>query len=553
MKREKNLGALVGVTLCAIVFASNLARRAVYSFGPQETGGCLVSLDFDQDGILPSSQGLSYFSDPTGIAESTVFSVGGGLLSIDTFSTGGTAGYQLLNAFDPALNFELEFRMKVYPGTGTFGIDFEVSDSVSDFEFGFADNGITLPPGPSGRPFLPFNTTDDFHTYRVFSPGGVSGYHFFIDGVLVFSGAVVPGGDPGQRFIFGDLTGGANGRADLDFIRYCQSPPACVPAPAGLIGWWPGDGDALDISSANHGTVMNGASFAPGLVGQAFSFDGIDDFVHIPNSAPLSTAGSFTVDLWFNPATDITPSTAASPGLFSKGASDSINFANNDGRIEVRGPFPRPNSTTDTWPAGLWYHLAVTFDTMSYRVFVNGVEQGSLASGHSILSNGNDIVLGAIPGFAPAVVTFSGLIDEVEVFNRALSSAEIQGIYNAGSAGKCKCAAVQIDIKPGSFPNSINLGSNGSVPVAIFSSASFDATTVDPTTVTLASASVRLRGNGTPMASFQDVNGDGLLDLVVQVSTQALQLSETDTDATLEGRTIDGGCIKGVDSIRVVQ
>ena len=114
---------------------------------------------------------------------------------------------------------------------------------------------------------------------------------------------------------------------------------------------------------------------------------------------------------------------------------------------------------------------------------------------------------------------------------------------------------VTIDIKPGGFPNSINLGSRGTVPVAIFSTPApnfFDATTVDPTTVTLSDAGVKLRGKGTPMASVQDVNGDGLLDLVVQVSTEALQLTTTDTQAVLRGQTFGGQFIQGTDTIRVV-
>ena len=111
---------------------------------------------------------------------------------------------------------------------------------------------------------------------------------------------------------------------------------------------------------------------------------------------------------------------------------------------------------------------------------------------------------------------------------------------------------VSIDIKPGSFPNTINLGSGGTVPVAIFSTASFDARTVDPLTVTLASAPVKLKGKGTPMASFEDVNGDGLLDLVVHVETTALQLSASDTVAVLEGQTTGGTMIRGNDSVRVV-
>lgn len=112
--------------------------------------------------------------------------------------------------------------------------------------------------------------------------------------------------------------------------------------------------------------------------------------------------------------------------------------------------------------------------------------------------------------------------------------------------------AVTIDIKPGSFPNSINLGSSGTVPVAILSTATFDATTVDPLTVTLASAPVKLKGKGTPMASVQDVNGDTLFDLVVHVDTQALALNESDTEAVLEGQTFSAQAIRGTDSIRVV-
>ena len=109
-----------------------------------------------------------------------------------------------------------------------------------------------------------------------------------------------------------------------------------------------------------------------------------------------------------------------------------------------------------------------------------------------------------------------------------------------------------IDIKPGSFPNSINLGSKGKVPVAVLSTVTFDATTVDPITVTLASAPVKVKRKGTPMASVRDVDGDGLLDLVVHVETEALELSEMAEEAVLTGETFGGTSVTGVDTIRVV-
>jgi len=113
---------------------------------------------------------------------------------------------------------------------------------------------------------------------------------------------------------------------------------------------------------------------------------------------------------------------------------------------------------------------------------------------------------------------------------------------------------VEIDIKPGSYPNSINLGSNGVVPAAILSSDEFDATNVDAQSILLAGAGVAVRGNGNRyMAHEEDVNGDGLLDLVIQVETENLNPEEfQDGYAILTGETIDGIAFQGVDEITIV-
>jgi hypothetical protein len=126
------------------------------------------------------------------------------------------------------------------------------------------------------------------------------------------------------------------------------------------------------------------------------------------------------------------------------------------------------------------------------------------------------------------------------------------GSFDAFVAKLTHFTAVAIDIKPGSSPNTINLGSGGVVAVAILSTATFDATTVDPLTVTLASAPVRLKGNGTPQVTFQDVNGDGRQDIVVHVATEALQLNPNDTEAVLEAETFAGVAIVGTDVVRIV-
>jgi hypothetical protein len=147
-------------------------------------------------------------------------------------------------------------------------------------------------------------------------------------------------------------------------------------------------------------------------------------------------------------------------------------------------------------------------------------------------------------------------------FDQALSVASAPwGVYMGGSSGididafvlkLREVYQVGIDIKPGVSPNTINLGSHGAVPLAILSVPGFDATSVNPTTVTLAGASVKVKGKGTPLASFTDVNADGLLDIMLHVETEALQLSDADAEAVLVGQTFNGMHISGVDTIRVV-
>jgi hypothetical protein len=114
--------------------------------------------------------------------------------------------------------------------------------------------------------------------------------------------------------------------------------------------------------------------------------------------------------------------------------------------------------------------------------------------------------------------------------------------------------AVDIDIKPGSDPNAVNLGSHGLIPAAILSSDDFDATTVNPETVTLSGAGLAVRGKSDKyMAHAEDVNDDGLLDLVVQVETENLAPGAFQNGyAVLTGSTDDGLDFQGRDEITIV-
>jgi hypothetical protein len=109
-----------------------------------------------------------------------------------------------------------------------------------------------------------------------------------------------------------------------------------------------------------------------------------------------------------------------------------------------------------------------------------------------------------------------------------------------------------VDIRPGDPENVVNPGANGVLAVAILSEERFDATTVDPASVKLTGAGVRLKNNGSPMAFVQDVNGDGRADLVLHIETDALQLAPADTIAHLTGMAPGNLIVRGWDRVRVV-
>lgn len=112
---------------------------------------------------------------------------------------------------------------------------------------------------------------------------------------------------------------------------------------------------------------------------------------------------------------------------------------------------------------------------------------------------------------------------------------------------------VEIDIKPGSYPNSIKLQDTGNIPVAIFSTSTFDAATIDVASLKLNGSEVRIvKGKGLQY-SYDDVNADGLVDLMVHFDRGALELSSGDTSATVTGITLDGKKIQGTDSVVVIE
>ena len=197
----------------------------------------------------------------------------------------------------------------------------------------------------------------------------------------------------------------------------------------GIVSRWPGEGNAQDIVDGNNGTLEGGTTFAPGEVGQAFSFDGTDDFVEI--HIDVSEA-NYTLELWFQ---------TSSPDVgvfeihdFSGGHDRHIYLAS--GNICTRVWSDEVICTSGTnYADGRWHHVAHVFggDVGGQNIFVDGQQE---ASGSKANSDFN-WQTGANIGFSrdSANGYFNGLIDEVAVYNRALTAAEINAIYVAVSAG----------------------------------------------------------------------------------------------------------------------
>ncbi|HJT81552.1 MAG TPA: LamG-like jellyroll fold domain-containing protein, partial [Chthoniobacterales bacterium] len=215
---------------------------------------------------------------------------------------------------------------------------------------------------------------------------------------------------------------------------------ASVSPQAGLVSWWRAENNANDAIGTNHGTLTNGATFAAGRVGQAFALDGGNDYVNIPDSASLQPT-SITLEGWFNFS-----SSGGNPHLISR--TIGTQFYNsfvlwlNSGTLRGGIGDSAGNGNGVGVPfspvAGRWYHIAFTFDDTAKRatLYLDGAVVATNVSAGSIQYDNHPVLLGGDIDFGSATNFFNGRIDEAAIYNRALSTAEIASIYNAGTAGR---------------------------------------------------------------------------------------------------------------------
>ncbi len=255
------------------------------------------------------------------------------------------------------------------------------------------------------------------------------------------------------------LVGNALGSApSSNALLTVNPPPPCTPVASDLVDWWPAEGNADDVMGSNHGMLVGGAGFVAGEVGQAFAFDGISDYVSIPNSASLdSFTTNITIELWLKSG----QLTANSDwkGIVTKGNSSWRLQATSGAKtvaFSASGVSPNGDlSGTRNVNDGQWHHVAAVYDGSNMYIYVDGTLDVSQPATGTISQNNDPMCIGA--NSKAYVVSchcnelgyfFNGLVDEVSIYHRALSASEIQAIYLAGPEGKCHLLSPFITLQP---------------------------------------------------------------------------------------------------------
>ncbi len=207
----------------------------------------------------------------------------------------------------------------------------------------------------------------------------------------------------------------------------------CTPITSGEVARWKGDGDALDSIGANHGTLQNGTTFGPALFGQGFLFDGVNDYVTVPDAPAISFTSAFTLAAWVKPTN---PSTGNILGVVAKarpggGTGYTMGVLNGGAYIGLNnnGLNCILTSSSSSVLAGQWSLITVSFGSGTLKAYVNGALFATASCPFSSVQDSTEPLL---IGRELQVLNryFTGTIDQVRAFNRVLTDPEVNNLID---------------------------------------------------------------------------------------------------------------------------
>ncbi len=260
-----------------------------------------------------------------------------------------------------------------------------------------------------------------------------------------------------------------------EILSIYSSTPAMENGEDALISQWKFDENsgntATDSKNNNNGTINN-AQWTTGVNGGALKFNGSNSFVLIPNADNLNPVNQITLMAWAKTEENKTAKIA------EKGDWDGHNILQdkwNGWTAKIRTADNK--SRTINWQNGIpvygeWYHIAMTYDGVNFKLYVNGQLTNSKKIVGRLHVNNRNFVIGSNGGTQKF---FNGAIDDVRIFDKALTQTEIQAIFsNQGNTGNNDSDGDGVEDDQDDYPDDPARAFNNYYPASNFGSLSFE-------------------------------------------------------------------------------
>ncbi|MEM4598218.1 MAG: LamG-like jellyroll fold domain-containing protein [Candidatus Diapherotrites archaeon] len=231
--------------------------------------------------------------------------------------------------------------------------------------------------------------------------------------------------------------------------------------PAELVAWWQFEDNANDATGNNHGNEVGTINYVSGKYGKAVDFDGTaGNYIEVLDSPTLDIAEDITIEAWVK----ISDIGSGQRNILRKGHFGDRTYGldtvvTSDGRVlrgwvnvgTTGGAAAKVVTGTTNLATNDWIHVAMTYDKEYVRIFVNGVEEGTPASSTAdIYQNNLSVRIGGQPTTDNGgPLAFKGLIDEVRIWNKALSEEELADNDLDGYGYFADCNDENPDVNPG--------------------------------------------------------------------------------------------------------